>query len=98
MLEGYSDTEVFEAMACHEGLALASDLGLHSFLVASDYANTVRSFKGEGFGRYGTIVPEINARRRSFTRADFVFEGRKSNDGTHLLARSSINLWIDKHI
>jgi len=56
VLEGYSDTEVVEAMACHEGLALASDLGLHLFLVASDYANTVRSFKGEGFGRYGTIV------------------------------------------
>jgi hypothetical protein len=35
----------------------------------------VRSFKGKRFGRYGTIVREINARRRSFTRADFVFEG-----------------------
>jgi len=75
VLEGYNDTEVVEAMACCEGLALASDLGLHSFFVASDCANAVRSFKGKRFGRYGTIVREINARRRSFTRADFVFEG-----------------------
>ena len=56
VLKGYNDTEVVEAMACHEGLALASDLGLHLFLVASDYANTMRSFKCEGFGWYGTIV------------------------------------------
>ena len=31
-----SDPEAMEAVACHEGLALASDLGLHSFRVASD--------------------------------------------------------------
>jgi len=29
------DPEAMEAVACHEGLALASDLGLHSFRVAS---------------------------------------------------------------
>jgi hypothetical protein len=64
-----------KAMACHEGLALASDLGLHSFRVVSDCANAVRSLLGEGFGKYGPIVREINVTRRSFTRTDFVFEG-----------------------
>jgi hypothetical protein len=43
-------------MACREGLALASELGLYPFFVASDYANAVRSFKGEGFGKYGAII------------------------------------------
>ena len=95
MMEGYTYAE---AVTCREGLAWASDLGLHSFRVASDFANAVRSILGEGFNKYGLIVREINARWTSFTRADFVFEGRKSNGGAHLLARSSINLWIDKHI
>ena len=83
-----------EAVACCEGLALASDLGLHSFRVVSDCANAVRSLLGKGFGRYGPIVQEINVRRRSFTRADFVFERRKSNVNAHILARSSVNLSI----
>lgn len=54
---------------------MVSDLGLHSFWVATDYANAVRSLMGERFGRYGLIVQEIKERRRSFTRADFVFKG-----------------------
>jgi hypothetical protein len=62
-----------EAVACREGLTLANDLGLHSFRVASDCANVVRSLPGEGFDRYGPIVWKINV-RRSFTRVDFVFE------------------------
>ena len=49
MLEGYNDAEVVEAMPCCEGLALATDLGLHSFRVASDCANAVRSFAGKGY-------------------------------------------------
>ena len=49
-------------------------------------------FTDEEFGRYGPIVREINV--RSFTRADFVFEGRKSNVNAHILARSSVNLSI----
>jgi hypothetical protein len=57
----------------------------------------VRSLLGEWFGRYGPIVREINV-KRSFTRADFVFEEQKSNVDTHILARSSVNLSIDRHI
>ena len=52
MLEGYNDVAVVEEMACREGLALASDLGLYSFFIASDCANAVRSFEGEEFDRY----------------------------------------------
>ena len=86
-----------EVVACREGLALASDLGLQSFRIASDCANVVRSLLGEGFGRYGPIVREINV-RRSFMRAEFVHEGRKSNVDAHLLARSSVNLSIGRHV
>ena len=86
-----------EAVTCREGLVLASDLGLHSFRVTSDCANAVRSLLDEGFDRYGPIVREINV-RRSFTRADFVFEGRKSNVDAHILARISVNSSIGRHV
>jgi hypothetical protein len=56
VVEGHTGPEVMEAVACREGLALASDLGLQSFRIASDCANVVRSLLGEGFGRYGPIV------------------------------------------
>jgi ribonuclease HI len=92
-----SDLEAMEVVACREGLALASDLGLHSFRVASDCANAVRSLLGEGFSSFGPIVWEINV-RRSFIRADFVFEGQKSNVNAHILARSSVNLSTGKHV
>jgi hypothetical protein len=58
----------------------------------------VRSLLGEGFGKYGPIVREINVRRRSFTGTNFVFEGQKSNVDAHILARSSVNLWIGRHV
>jgi len=86
VVEGHTDLEVMEVVACREGLALASNLGLQSFMIASDCANVVRSLLGEGFGRYGPIVREINVRRRSFIRAEFVHERQKSNVDAHLLA------------
>jgi hypothetical protein len=46
-VEGYNDPELVEAMACREGLALASDLGLHSFRVASDCGN-MEELHGQG--------------------------------------------------
>jgi hypothetical protein len=51
-----SDLEAMEAVACREGLALASDLGLHSFRVVSDCAIAVRSLLGDGFSSFGPIV------------------------------------------
>ena len=98
VLKGYNDTEVVEAMACREGLALASGLGLHSFRVASNCANAVRSFTSKGHSRYGPIVQEINDRRQSSTSAEFFLEGRRSNDDAHLVARSSVILSIGRHV
>ena len=47
MVEGHTNSVVMEVVACREGLALASDLGLHSFRIASDCANVARSLLGE---------------------------------------------------
>jgi ribonuclease HI len=43
VVEGNTDAEVVEAIACREGLAPASDLGLQATRLASDCANAVQS-------------------------------------------------------
>jgi hypothetical protein len=60
--------------------------------IASDCANVVWSLLGEGFSRYRPIVREINVRRRTFIRAKFIHEGRKSNVDAHLLATSTTKM------
>jgi hypothetical protein len=48
VMEGCIDPETMEAVACREGLALASDLMLQRFKLASDCESVVRSIRGEG--------------------------------------------------
>jgi ribonuclease HI len=57
--QGITDPETMEAIACREGLALASDLAIRRLRLASDNINVVRSIRGEGKGTYGHIVQEI---------------------------------------
>jgi ribonuclease HI len=98
VLEGCADPETVEVMACREGLALASDLDLQTLQVASDCVNAVRNIHGEGFGRYGPIVWEINSWIGSFTKVEFIHEGRRSNVDAHCLARSSVNFLVGIYV
>ncbi|CAA0830025.1 Unknown protein [Striga hermonthica] len=99
-MEGISSPEVAEAIACREGLALARDLGMLNITIASDCANVVKSLQGPGMSSYGHIVREIKMEMASFTKANFVHEGRNSNGDAHNVARSSIygavgrNVWF----
>jgi hypothetical protein len=45
---GITDPETLEAMATREGLALAADLILQRFRVATECINVVWSLKGKG--------------------------------------------------
>ena len=98
VMEGLSDTETMEAMACREGLALASDLLLQNFKMASDCRNVVRSIKESGMGRYGHVVKEISARMESFASAELVHEGRCSNVDAHVLAKGSLYHSLGRHV
>lgn len=73
-LEGITDAESVEVVACRESLALASDLGLQQIRVASDCANAIKGINGAGMDSYGPIVQEINARARCFRKIEFVHE------------------------
>ena len=51
-----------------------------------------------GFGRYGPIVLEIKTQTKSFTRAEFVHQGRHSNIDAYCLARSSVNFLVGRYV
>ena len=48
VVEGTTSPEVAEAMACREGLALASDLDLQKIRIATDCVNVVKNIYGQG--------------------------------------------------
>jgi hypothetical protein len=79
-------------------MALAADLLLQRFRVASDCINAIRSIDGEGRGPYSHIVRELKARKTDFQVVQFVHEGRSSNVHAHCLARSSIYLEVGRHV
>lgn len=56
VMTGITKPETLEALACREGLSLASDLLLHRVRLASDCANVVRSIHDEALGPYGHVV------------------------------------------
>ena len=91
VLDGITEPEIAEAMACREGLALEADLMLTSVRLASDCANAIRNLEGRNMGPHGQIVKEIQTRAHDFLLVDFVHENRKSNVDAHTLARSLIS-------
>jgi hypothetical protein len=98
VLAGITEPETLEALACREGTAVAADLLLQRFRLASDCANVVRCLREEGMGRYGHIVQEIKARAVKFQQVDFVHESRRANVDAHGLARSSLSLPLGRHV
>jgi len=55
VLEGITNTETAEALACREGLALASDLLIQNLRLACDCTVVIK--KPEGRGSYGRLWP-----------------------------------------
>ena len=98
VLHGVTDPEMLEAMTCREGMALAADLYLQRFKLATDCINVVKSLEGEGMGPYAQNVREIKARTGDFSEVQFAHEGRTSNNDAHNLARSSLSLDIGRHV
>jgi ribonuclease HI len=54
VLEGITDPEILEALACWEGLNLVMDLLLRRIRVASDYLNSSETWEGKGKDLMGT--------------------------------------------
>jgi ribonuclease HI len=86
VLERILDPETLEVLACREGLALASDLGLQRFRMASDCITAVRSMS---LGSCGNVIKEIMFTLSTFVEVELVHEGRDANVDADQLAKSS---------
>jgi hypothetical protein len=89
-VDGISDPTIMEALACREALALAADLNLQKFVVATDCLSVVNNMEQPFRGAYSMIIDEIKLTARSFTHATFKHENRRSNTEAHLMARSAV--------
>ncbi|OEL24828.1 hypothetical protein BAE44_0014153 [Dichanthelium oligosanthes] len=88
--KGATDLETLEAMACKEGLALANNMLMRQFRLASDCANVAKGTKGEAMGPYGHIIQETKAGMADFQHTEFVHQRRESNIDAQNLAMSSL--------
>ena len=61
VLKGITEAEIAESLACREGLALARDLLIRRFRLASNCANMVKNLTGDGMGSDGQIIKEVKA-------------------------------------
>jgi hypothetical protein len=98
VMEGLLEPNTVEAIACKEGLALATDPVLRYFRLLCDNAEVIRSIWEGTMGSYGHIVQEIRARSHDFNFVDFVHHVRQSNFDAHVLARSSGYGKLGRHV
>jgi ribonuclease HI len=78
VISGVNDSEILEAEACREGLALATDLNLTRVRLASDCSNIVRMINAaELLGEYGQIIREIQALKLDFVSLEVLHENRR---------------------
>ena len=99
VLEGITDVETAEAIACRGGLVLASDLtAIQSIRLASDSAYVIQSLEETGMGPYAQVVKEVKVRAHDFIFVDFAQENRSSNIDAHNLARSLISFVMGRHV
>ena len=94
---GICDPAVLEAIACREALALAEDLNLQQFIIASDCKQVVSDIQKGTRGRYGTIISEIKLSATTFN-CNFVWEGRAVNYEAHRLAKFALSQGPGHHM
>ncbi|PNT61483.1 hypothetical protein BRADI_5g15730v3 [Brachypodium distachyon] len=53
---GITDPATLKAMACHEALALAADLGVRCLMVGSDFLEVVKAIHGRNLGPFAHVI------------------------------------------
>ena len=66
VITGITDVATLEVLACREGLALAEDLLVQDFIIASDSKQVITDIEKASKGNYGAIIYEIKSRARKF--------------------------------
>ena len=91
VIPGVEDPATLEAIACREALALASDLHIQNFAVASDCKQVISDINKGVRGRYGAVISEIQLQSVQF-HCNFTFESHAVNVEAHSLAKFALTL------
>ncbi|KAK1606371.1 hypothetical protein QYE76_030044 [Lolium multiflorum] len=87
VFEGITHPGCLEALACREGVALATDLNMGATMVASDCLEVVQGLRqGKNLGLFSHILQETEAMAKSRGRTSFCHEGKRFNVDAHKLA------------
>ena len=98
-VDGITNPEVLEAMACAEALCLASDLNEAKIHISSDCSNVIKKIQGKhSHGAYCMIMKEIAARKEEFQEVVFRHERREANGEAHCLASRATTLEVGRHV
>jgi hypothetical protein len=87
-----------ELIACKEALALAADLHLTRFKIASDCLEVINTLDDGSLGRLSSVIREIKSRSSNLAEVVLVHERRASNFEAHSLAHSSVSRDTGRHI
>lgn len=98
IVEDMIDSEMLEAMAGREAMALASDLHLNSIHIATDCAATVNNLTERYMGRCSPIINDIQKGITDFVEIHIVHEKREHIWEAHDLAKSSVSLDVGRHL
>lgn len=94
LMEGLTDPEILETLACREGLSLATDLNISSVTLAFDCKNLITDLAKGSEGNNA----RLNKGLLRFNSCAFVHEGRRSNHETHLLVKHTLSLSQGRHV
>lgn len=72
IIEGLTDPEILETMACREGLALAADLNLTHIKLATNCKSLVTHLSKGSNGNNTSITKEIHHRIMAFSYCSLV--------------------------
>ena len=97
VIAGVCDPSTLEAIACREAIALAEDLNVQQFVVASDCKQVIGDIARDSQGPYGAIIREIKL-RSSPLLCNFTFKSRAVNLEAHKLAKFSLCLPPGRHV
>ena len=85
-----------QTIACREALALAKDLHIQKFVVASDAKQVIGDIHEVSQGNYGAIISEINL-QASLLGCIFTLESRTINVEAHSLVKFALSLGLGRH-
>ena len=91
-------SNILEAVACREALALAQDLQVQKVVVISDCKGLISDIHGGTGGVYLSVIKEISLTSSVFDSYSFISKRRSASSEALCLARHSLSLDQGRHM